>query len=121
MDNKTYQEEASKTIPEQEVFTKTLTFNTDKMIVNALLGLSGESGELVDVFKKYYFQGHSIDKDEVIKEIGDVFWYLNLLCQALNITFEEIMEKNIVKLRKRYGEHFDSNKSINREEYQSKN
>lgn len=117
MDNKTYQEEASKTIPNSDVYTKTLTFNNDKVIVNALLGLSGESGELVDVFKKYYFQGHDLDKDDVIKEIGDVFWYLNLLCQALNISFEDVMEKNIVKLRKRYGESFDSNKSKNREEY----
>ena len=117
MDNTTYQKEASKTIPNQEVYSNTLTFNPDKMIVNALMGLSGESGELIDVFKKHYFQGHDLNKDEVTKEIGDVFWYLNLLCQALNISFEEVMEKNIVKLRKRYGESFDSNKSINREEY----
>lgn len=121
MDNKTYQEEASKTIPNEEIYTKTLAFNNDKKIINAALGLAGETGELVDVLKKAYFQGHELDRDEIIKETGDVFWYLNLLCQALNITFDEVMEANIVKLRKRYGEHFDSNKSRNREEYQTKN
>ena len=82
MDNKTYQEEASKTIPNSDVYTKTLTFNNDKVIVNALLGLSGESGELVDVFKKHYFQGHDLDKDDVIKECvykpNDVMEYITV-------------------------------------------
>ena len=88
------------------------------MILNALMGLSGETGELIDLFKKAYFQGHQLDKVEAVKELGDVFWYLNLLCKSMYIDFSDVMQKNIDKLRKRYGEQFSSEKSVNREEYQ---
>ena len=118
MENLEYQVEASKTIPEWETYKNLELTPKDKMALNAFLGLSGEVGELVDMFKKYYFQGHKLNREDAEKEMGDIFWYLNLLCQAMGISFSEIMEKNIQKLRKRYGEHFDSNKSINREEYQ---
>ena len=117
MENQEYQQEASKTIPEDVVYNNK-NFNVERLkIINALLGLSGEVGEVTDLVKKAYFQGHTLDKQDLCKEIGDVFWYLNLLCQALDISFSQVMETNIIKLRKRYGEHFEANKSINREEY----
>lgn len=175
MNFKDYQKEASKTIPEG--FTK------EQMIENAIYGLVGEFGEVVDLLKKARFQGHTLDKEKVILELGDVLWYLaeaatgaelnlyanyksreglykvyefskdteiNLIqgicynssilypyrhsengdsfCRSLTMllaklialakkfdtTIEEVATKNIEKLRKRYGEKFDSNKSINR-------
>ncbi len=117
MENKEYQEEASKTIPDNNSYQDRDYSIAEKKVLNALLGLSGEVGEVTDLFKKSFFQGHPLELKEIIKEIGDVFWYMNLLCKAINIDFSTVMEMNIEKLRKRYGEHFDSNKSINREEY----
>jgi len=117
MNSNEYQIEANKTIPSNEHY-KNAKHNLDIIAINAALGLAGETGELVDLIKKSSFQGHILDKNEIEKEMGDIFWYLNLMCQAYHLSFEDIMEKNIEKLRKRYGEKFDSNKSINREEYQ---
>lgn len=156
------------------------------MIENAIYGLVGEFGEVVDLLKKAKFQGHELDREKAILELGDVLWYLaelatgasldlykyyeyhekniykdwsdaipminvfskdvsgladifyflrririqyedvgpiygileviTSLCRMFDTTIDEVAEKNIEKLRKRYGEKFDSLKSINRSE-----
>ena len=86
------------------------------MLRNAVYGLNGESGEVIDIMKKHEFQGHSFDRDKIIDEAGDVCWYLALLASALDVTLEEIMQRNIEKLIKRYPEGFDKARSINRAE-----
>lgn len=86
------------------------------LLMEGLMGMSSESGEALDILKKNCFQWHPLDKDELILEIGDVLWYMNLACKALDISLDEIMERNIEKLQKRYGERFSADKSINRTE-----
>lgn len=73
-----------------------------------------ESGELADVVKKGRFQGKPMDRINVIEEIGDIMWYIALACDTLNVTLEEIMQKNIDKLSARYPEKFAVDKSQNR-------
>jgi NTP pyrophosphatase (non-canonical NTP hydrolase) len=41
------------------------------------------------------------DKQELVKEIGDVLWYLAVLAQHLGYDFEEVGKRNIAKLRDR--------------------
>ena len=84
------------------------------MMLNAVYGLNGESGEVIDLLKKHEFQGHDLDRDKLIDEAGDVAWYLALLASALGVSLEEIMQKNVDKLKKRYPDGFDKDKSINR-------
>lgn len=92
-------------------------YNSDyDMLRNAVYGLNGESGEVIDILKKHEFQGHLFDRDKIIDEAGDVCWYLALLASALGITLEEIMKRNIEKLVNRYPEGFDKARSINRVE-----
>lgn len=88
---------------------------SDKM-EEALFGLAGEVGELCDHYKKYMHQGHDIDYDHMAEEAGDVLWYLAEIADALGITLEEIARRNIDKLRKRYPDGFDPERSRNREE-----
>lgn len=83
---------------------------------NAAYGLNGEAGEVIDILKKHEFQGHTLDTDKLIKELGDVAWYLALACTALGIPLDDVLERNIDKLRKRYPAGFDPDKSIHREE-----
>lgn len=83
-------------------------------IENGLMGLNGEAGECIDVLKKYYFQGHELDKDKLVDELGDVMWYIAETCVGLNITMSEVAEHNIGKLKMRYPEGFESEKSIHR-------
>jgi NTP pyrophosphatase (non-canonical NTP hydrolase) len=86
------------------------------MLINSVMGLTGESGEVIDLVKKHLFHSHELDKNHLIKELGDVAWYLAVACTALDITLEEVLITNIEKLKKRYPEGFSVEKSINRQE-----
>lgn len=48
----------------------------DYHLLNGALGLVGESGEIADLIKKNWMQGHPIDLDHIAKELGDVMWYV---------------------------------------------
>ena len=85
------------------------------MLINGVMGLCGESGEAIDIVKKHLHQGHELDKDALIKEMGDIAWYLAELATVLEIDLETVLEKNIDKLKKRYPDGFDELLSINRD------
>ena len=87
-----------------------------EILVNAVMGLCGESGEAIDIVKKWLAQGHELDKEKLAKELGDIAWYLAETAYALGIPLEDILQANIDKLRKRYPEGFDKERSINRTE-----
>lgn len=102
----------------QKLAMRTLNPEIDKkeLILNAAMGLCGESGEVIDLVKKHLFQGHDLDDEKLIKELGDVAWYLAEAATALNVNLSEILEKNIKKLENRFPDGFNSNRSINRGE-----
>lgn len=89
-------------------------------IVVAALGLAGESGEVADHVKKALAQGHEIDCKKVSLELGDILWYVVLMVDALYEEFgfavspSDIPRWNIEKLKERYPEGFDSERSRNR-------
>jgi len=83
------------------------------------LGLAGEAGEVADLVKKLLFHGHPLDAaahQKLVKEAGDVLWYLALLAFRLGVTLGQIAEENIFKLRVRYPQGFDPERSRNRVE-----
>src|SRR5574344_2524345 len=82
------------------------------ILLNGVMGLCGESGEAIDIVKKWLAQGHELDRAHLIKELGDVAWYLAEAATALDIPLEEIMNVNINKLKKRYPDGFDREKSL---------
>jgi NTP pyrophosphatase (non-canonical NTP hydrolase) len=84
-------------------------------IENGILGLNGESGECADIVKKCLFQGHELDREKLIEELGDVLWYCAELAAGLGVGLEEVARRNIDKLRRRYPEGFDPERSVNRE------
>ena len=83
-------------------------------LLQGLMGLSGESGECLDLLKKTIFQGHDLDRDHLAKELGDVSWYLAISANAIGYDLETIFQMNIDKLKARYPEGFDAEKSIHR-------
>ena len=89
-------------------------------LLTAALGLTAESGEFTEVVKKIILQGKPYNEDNVFhmkRELGDICWYLAQACMALEITFDEIIEMNVDKLKARYpGGEFDIHKSENRRE-----
>ena len=86
------------------------------VLINGVMGLCGESGEAIDIVKKWLAQGHELDREKLSKELGDICWYLAETATALDLSLEDIMTANIEKLRLRYPEGFDSNRSIHRED-----
>lgn len=84
------------------------------ILINGVMGLCGEAGEAIDLVKKHLAQGHELDKEHLIDELGDIAWYLAETAQVLGVTLEEVLERNISKLKKRYPEGFDEMKSIER-------
>ena len=102
----------------QKLAMVTLNHKLDKkeVLTNSVMGLCGESGEACDIVKKHLFHGHELDRDSLIKELGDVAWYLAEAATALDIELSEVLERNIEKLKKRYPEGFSQERSINRTE-----
>ena len=86
------------------------------VLINGVMGLCGESGEAIDIVKKWLAQGHDLDREKLAKELGDICWYLAETATALDLSLEDIMTANIEKLKQRYPEGFDTARSINRTE-----
>ena len=87
----------------------------EERMLDALFGLCGEAGEVMDAYKKYRFQGHESYRDEMIIESSDCLWYLAKLADVLGVTLGEVMERNIEKLKKRFPDGFSKERSVNRE------
>lgn len=91
--------------------------NDDKSLlrlIHAGIGISGESGELLDALKKSMMYGKKLDKDHLVEECGDVLYYMSLLLDELGSSFEECMTKNVEKLEKRYPSGFNDKHAIER-------
>lgn len=80
-------------------------------ITMGAMGLCGEAGEVADLIKKHKFQGQELNKEKLIKELGDVRWYMEVLCYAIETTIEEIEQVNINKLMARYPNGFTAKNS----------
>ena len=89
-------------------------------LLTAAFGLAAESGEFTEVVKKIILQGKPYNEDNVFhmkRELGDICWYIAQACMALDTTFDEIIEMNVEKLKKRYaGGEFNVHQSENRKE-----
>lgn len=90
--------------------------NIEDLLTEGALGICGEAGEVSDHIKKWKYQGHDLDKEKLLKELGDVCWYIAVLAKALETDLETIMRLNIDKRNKRYPNGFESERSINRED-----
>ena len=78
--------------------------------------MAGEAGEVGDIVKKYMFQGHNLETQRIVDELSDVLWYVALTAQSIGCDLDSIMEHNINKLKKRYPNGFEAERSINRTE-----
>ncbi len=85
------------------------------VLINGVMGLCGEAGEAIDLVKKHLAQGHALDTEALAKELGDVAWYLAETATAIGCDLETIFLQNIEKLRARYPDGFDAERSLHRE------
>lgn len=89
---------------------------TIAQLINGVLGLTGEAGEVSDLVKKGIFHEKGIDLEHFKKELGDCTWYLAMICDACGFTLDDVMQTNIDKLKARYPKGFDTYRANNRAE-----
>ena len=74
-------------------------------LLTAGVGINAEGGEFLEIIKKMVFQGKPWNEDNrehLIIELGDVMWYVAQATMAIDISFDEVIETNVNKLKKRY-------------------
>lgn len=102
----------------QELAMRTCSIPYDDagaMLTHAVFGMCSEAGEVAGIFQKTY-QGHKADANHIKKELGDVLWMIAEACTALGFDLEDVMWTNIDKLKTRYPEGFEAERSIHRAE-----
>ena len=87
-----------------------------EVLINGVMGLCGESGEAIDIVKKHLSQGHELDKEKLANELGDIAWYLAETAYIIGYDLEDILNMNIAKLKIRYPDGFDTERSIYRKD-----
>lgn len=88
----------------------------DEHLHNAMLGLAGEVGECCDLVKKCFFQDGRDIRGDLFEELGDVLWYVAEAASAMGWDMGAIAAANVDKLRKRYPQGFEADRSLHREE-----
>lgn len=71
-------------------------------LIHALMGITGEAGELMDAIKKAAIYRKGLDITNIIEELGDLEWYMELLRSVIGVTREQCLAANMVKLAERY-------------------
>ena len=99
----------------QELAARTIANPDNKAVMehHALHGMVGEIGELHSLYQKSY-QGHDFDEEHAKKELGDLMWFVAEYCTAWGWKMSDVCELNIDKLKKRFPEGFEVEKSLNR-------
>lgn len=116
MNSKQYISDATRTESTNfEAMNTRLNDDGLKRLLHAGIGLSTESGEFLDALKKHIFYGKELDKVNLAEEMGDLFWYMAIVADELGFEFEEVMERNITKLKARYGDKFSEEKAEKRD------
>ena len=91
------------------------TLSVGQLKSHALHGMVGEIGEIHSLHQKVY-QGHDLDEEHEKKEIGDLLWFVAEYCTANRWNIGDIMQMNIDKLKARFPEGFEVDKSLHRKE-----
>ena len=87
----------------------------DSHLMNAMLGLAGETGECCDLVKKCFYQDGRDIRESLLDELSDVLWYVAEAVSAMDWALEDVARHNVDKLRRRYPEGFSADRSLHRE------
>ena len=114
MSMREYQTEVLRTIAgmdERKISDTGLSAESLALLPVFALGLAGEAGEVADAVKKVLGHGHPLDREALVKELGDVLWYVAAVAHVLGSSLDEVAAANVAKLRRRYPDGFTSQAS----------
>lgn len=95
----------------------TASFSASKAsLVHSVMGICGEAGELLDSIKKTVIYDKELDIDNIVEELGDLEFYMEMLRQEIDLTREFILVKNISKLEKRYPTKYTDKDALERKD-----
>lgn len=103
------------TVQEYQDKARRTGLNQEERMLHAALGLTSETTEVSGILQKKYL-GHPVDRDHLIKELGDCLWMIAEACDAIDVPMEYVMAVNIKKLEERFPEGFSAEKSLHRKE-----
>lgn len=83
-------------------------------LLHAAVGISGEAGELLDAVKKTWVYGKRLDSVNIIEELGDIMFYVQMAALNQNISLADIMNLNMVKLQLRYPTGYTDQAALDR-------
>lgn len=89
--------------------------NRMEILRHGIFGLTAEAGEVAGLYQKE-LQGHAIEIQALVKELGDVMWMVSEICEINGIKLSTVAETNIQKLMARYPEGFTTEKSLHRKQ-----
>jgi len=94
-----YQDLAAATDPTE------ISKNPDLSVL--LLGLSGETGSLLTLYKKWLRDGdaYQVVGDRLAEEMGDILWYLAAIARQRGLSLGRIAAANLEKTRSRWLQH----------------
>lgn len=79
---------------------------TATQLDNAVRGLTDEVGEVASVVKKWLEYGQPLNVTKLNEELGDCCWRISQACDAVGLSFDDILKANIEKLKIRYPEAY---------------
>ena len=87
---------------EYQEFVKEMKVYPEKhAVVYPALGLVGEAGEISEKVKKWLRGDRELDKEGLLKELGDPLWYIASLADDLGFTLQDVVDANVAKLSSR--------------------
>lgn len=91
---------------QQAIGSDRIPSDGDSSIVAPLLGLAGETGELLSEYKKHLRDRdvHPLPKERITEELGDLLWYVANVASKFSLDLNDIAEKNLAKARDRWTE-----------------
>lgn len=84
-------------------------------LLHGVFTVQTESGELLDAFKKTCYYGSDLDMTNVKEECGDVLWGIQLICDEMGWTLDDVISANVEKLKARYPEKWAQQEALNRD------
>ena len=108
----------SKPFPFDDILTKEeiiKRISSNPRLMHGLLGVTSEMSELIEPFLGHIFYGKRLDRKNIKEEIGDGKWFENLILDEICVSWDDVFDSNIAKLKKRYPEKYTDEHALNRD------
>lgn len=80
---------------------ETLT-DDEQVLTNLAIGLASETGSVLSLLQNYTFGNAELNRDDLIKELGDTLWYLSQIAGWSGIDFEDVAQANLEHVKEKY-------------------